>query len=50
MKTWWGIRHVRYALALVAFNFWWWQVGHFLGAVPNPADLEYLDAIRRGYA
>ena len=50
MKTLWGIRHVRYWLALAEFKVWWLDVGHVLGAVPNQADLEYLDDIWSGRA
>lgn len=44
------IRHIRWVIASYAFGRWWDQVGCYLGAVPNPADLEHLDAIWRGEA
>ena len=48
MKRWWGIRHIRYRIAVVRFNVWWAAIGCHLGMVPNQADMDYLDGIRDG--
>jgi hypothetical protein len=48
MKKLWGIRHIRYWLAVRRFNLWWAHYGHRLGAVPNPSDLQYLEDIWSG--
>lgn len=46
----WGVRHLRYFWLRLRFALWWANVGHMLGACPNPSDLEYLDAVWRGEA
>ena len=48
MKTWWGIRHIRYRLAVIHYNIWWDAVGRHLGIVPSQHDEDYLDGIRDG--
>lgn len=48
MKRWWGIRHIRYCIAMVRFNWWWNNVGRFYGAVPASSDIAHLNAIWRG--
>jgi hypothetical protein len=50
LKRQWGIRHIRAMWARWRFWSWWYDIGQYMGAVPNPADLEYLDAIERGDA
>lgn len=46
----WGVRHLRYVWLRFRFELWWARVGHMFGAFPNPADLEFLDAVWRGEA
>ena len=35
---------------LAMFAIWWERCGRYLGAFPNAADLDYLDAVKRGDA
>lgn len=46
----WGVRHLRYAWLRFRFEMWWASIGHMLGAFPNMADIEFLDAVWRGEA
>jgi hypothetical protein len=50
MKRWFGIRHVRYLYHAMCFWHWWDNVGRFLGAVPNPDDLQFLRDVLDGKA
>lgn len=50
MKRWFLIRHIRWLWLSYRLERWWNQVGHLLGAVRNPADLQYLDDVWRGRA
>lgn len=50
MKKLWGIRHIRYYVKALLFAVWWKRVGHYMGAVPNAADLEYLEDVWQGRA
>lgn len=44
----WGIRHIRWVILSWMYWRWWDEIGHNLGAIPNPADMDYLDAVWRG--
>jgi hypothetical protein len=44
----WGIRHIRYWWLRHKFALWWATVGCHLGAVPNQADLDYLEGVWKG--
>lgn len=50
MKKLWGIRHLRYWIAVARFNLWWQSVGCYLGAIPNESDIRYLQDIWEGKA
>ncbi len=50
MKRWPIIRHVRWFYLNWRFVCWWNGLGRHLGAVPNDADLEYLDRVWEGEA
>lgn len=45
MKKLWGIRHIRWAILSWQYWHWWREIGHVLGVIPNPADMDYLDAV-----
>lgn len=46
----WGIRHVRWVVLSMSFWDWWDTYGCHYGAVPNPADLQYLEDVWKGEA
>ena len=48
MKKWFFIRHIRYFWLTLRFNLWWHRTGSYLGLVPNPNDIEYLEKVWRG--
>ena len=50
MKRWPLIRHVRWAWHAWRFSHWWETWGRYLGAVPNPQDLRYLEDVWDGHA
>lgn len=50
MKRWPIIRHIRWFYLHAKFWTWWERVGCYLGAVPNEADLDYLERVWRGEA
>lgn len=46
----WGVRHLRYFWLRFRFALWWANVGQYLGAFPNQADLDYLNRVWEGDA
>ena len=42
------IRHFRWLYHSLKFWLWWERFGRYLGAFPNPNDLDYLEAVWRG--
>lgn len=50
MKTLWGIRHIRWWFHSVMFAMWWHRCGRHYWLAPNQADIDFLNAIRRGDA
>jgi hypothetical protein len=49
-SRWPVIRHIRFAILKWRWLTWWETVGCYLGAVPNPADIDHLDAVWKGDA
>lgn len=50
MKRWPIVRHVRYLWMVWRFWRWWTTFGHLIAAVPNEADLKFLEAVWEGRA
>lgn len=48
MKRWPIIRHVRWLNLSYGYWKWWHDIGHVLGAFPNPADMQYLQDVWEG--
>ena len=44
------IRHIRWFYKHTCFVWWWKKTGRLYWLIPNPRDLDYLDAIWRGDA
>lgn len=47
-RTWWLIRHVRYAHHAKLFNDWWQSCGQHCWLAPNEVDIRFLDDIWDG--
>lgn len=50
MKRWPIIRHARWAVLAWRLERWWRDIGRYLGAIRNPADMAYLDKVWKGEA
>lgn len=50
IKRAWGIRHIRAFVLSWRLASWWERQGRYMGAVINPSDIDYIQAVRRGDA